>query len=122
MPKPRTAQEIFDIVSAGLLKQNKRSLLPNGVDCAYRGAGGLKCAIGHLISDAEYQESFENLSLSVNAICKAAGITHVTHSLATDLQDCHDFHPVAKWSKRLRDIAQKYDLEFNNDWVQDEGE
>lgn len=52
-------QEIFDTVAKHLFAQGKRSILNNGVSCAYRGADGLKCAVGALIADEEYTEEMD---------------------------------------------------------------
>lgn len=53
-----TNQEIFDKVATHLLSQGKRSAL-GGVGCAYRGDGGLQCAIGCLIPDELYRYELE---------------------------------------------------------------
>jgi hypothetical protein len=46
------AQEIFNIAYLGLASQGfKQSLSSGKATCAYRGKGGLKCAIGHVIKD-----------------------------------------------------------------------
>ena len=56
---PNTLQEVFDIVSKHLLKQNERSGFSDD-SCSYRGPNGLKCAAGILIPDEEYTfDSFE---------------------------------------------------------------
>jgi hypothetical protein len=62
-------QEIFDIVSVALLKQGQKSintelLNKTGNICAYRGANGCKYAVGHLISDEEYDPIMEGCSLN----------------------------------------------------------
>lgn len=45
-------QDLFDGIVAGMFRQGRRSMNQNG-DCAYRGVGGLKCAVGLAITDEE---------------------------------------------------------------------
>jgi hypothetical protein len=53
--------------------QSKQEL-PNGVDrCAYRGADGMKCAIGHLIDDEDYVPGFEGKGIL--SVARAYGPT-----------------------------------------------
>lgn len=52
-------QEIFDKVFLGLKSQNFQLSFAEGQGCRYRGPNGLKCAIGHLISDEEYDPNME---------------------------------------------------------------
>jgi hypothetical protein len=60
---PDTLQEIFNIVSAHLLTQIKRSIKRLNSSyfsaCAYRGNEGLKCAAGVLIPDDQYEPEME---------------------------------------------------------------
>lgn len=47
-------QETFNKIVAAMTAQNwKRSMAPSGSRCRYRGARGLKCAIGMLMTDWE---------------------------------------------------------------------
>lgn len=52
-----TEQEIFDAAVNGLAKQGfERSVgTHNNGACAYRGEFGMKCAIGHVLSDEDLQ-------------------------------------------------------------------
>jgi len=68
----KTQQEIFDIVSTHLLKQNRQSRLgcddesrTSGV-CVYRSPAGLQCAVGCLIDAAHYTEVMEQAGSLVN--------------------------------------------------------
>jgi len=54
--------EIFNYVVDHLRRQGKASKLTESCGdqiCAYRGDGGTMCAVGALITDDEYQESWE---------------------------------------------------------------
>lgn len=54
-------QHTFDVVKEHLLSMETPSLLPNGdsSDCAYHGENGGRCAIGIILPDYVYSESFE---------------------------------------------------------------
>ena len=54
--------DIFDYVVLHLRKQGSRSLTEDQT-CAYRGANGTMCAVGAIMSDDEYESSFENRSI-----------------------------------------------------------
>lgn len=54
---PTNKQEIFNEVYTKLVKQGAPSI-ENGV-CRYRGPNNTRCAVGWLIPDEEYQETFE---------------------------------------------------------------
>ncbi len=113
----RTAQEIFDIVTTGLLTQGKASESKDG-GCAYRGEDGCKCAIGFLISDEQYRGCYEGL---------AVGALLTNHLLPTELdqefmhhnpliyrlQRLHDTKPADYWYDGLSAIAQSFGLKFN---------
>lgn len=59
-----TPQDIFDTVAAHLYKQNKRSYKGNarmsGGFCVYRSPEGLKCAVGCLIPDEDYDPRMDD--------------------------------------------------------------
>lgn len=50
-------QEFFDAVVTGLIKQGAPSHSVEDQSCMYRGPNGLKCAIGLLIPDEEYEQN-----------------------------------------------------------------
>lgn len=54
---PTNKQEIFNEVYLRLLQQGVPSI-KNGL-CRYRGPNNTRCAVGWLIPDEEYQETFE---------------------------------------------------------------
>lgn len=101
------AQEIFDAVAKHLAAQGCQSLSPDGT-CAYRGESGRKCAVGVLITDAEYKASMEG-----------TGPTHDLMpawfqkygDLLWDLQAGHDDSTTGKELRRgLKRAAEKRDL------------
>lgn len=57
-----TAQQIFDTVATHLLQQGRKAVIRNSEkseSCRYRTPEGLKCAVGCLIEDEEYQPEME---------------------------------------------------------------
>lgn len=95
-----TNQEIFEKVIMHLLVQKKRSVLyPEdrglGANCAYRGASGLKCAVGALIPDEEYSSEIENIdahTLIEGSLCPPT-LKECDADLLYDLQKAHDLAP-----------------------------
>lgn len=139
-----TMQQVFDRVATHLLTQNAQSKGPytdysdgywTEVDnaCAYRGANGMKCAVGCLIPDDEYDERFEGAAvtavrpqpmLSPNAygvhkgklLAKAlrAGGVNTTNErlleLLSELQQVHDTSSPKHWREELLKVAKTYGL------------
>lgn len=96
-----TQQEIFDTVVRHLAMMPKRSIHPIITDgrhnpaCAYRGVGGLKCAVGVLLEDNEcYMEDgthFDVIPMSVLAIGEDLPLRLKPHvELLRPLQIIHD--------------------------------
>lgn len=87
-------QQLFEKAYRGLAKQGfERSMRPNSVKCAYRGVGGLKCAIGHAIPDELYRLEMDApvtpIGLDFEGILIRAGYTGSTN-FASELQSIHD--------------------------------
>ena len=110
-----TAQEVFDQVAKHLLAQMQVSKKEDSRNlCAYRGAGGLKCAAGCLIADDEYSESMDiPHSFSWDEMI-AEEIAPSTHAdLISELQQIHDNHPPDSWKNHLKLFARVRGLAFN---------
>lgn len=108
---PETAQEVFDIVAAHMLKQNqksKRFIKDSSGYCAYRGDNGLKCAAGCLIPDAIYNRNFENVSWQLLVAFHHFPYNHAT--LITKLQYIHDNYEPKNWLEHLTHLAACYSL------------
>lgn len=108
---PETAQEVFDIVAAHLLKQNqksKRFIKDSFGHCAYRGDNGLKCAAGCLIPDEIYNRNFENASWQLLVAFHHFPYNHAT--LITKLQYIHDNYEPKNWLEYLTHLATCYSL------------
>lgn len=102
-----TAQQVFDQVARHLLTQMKRSL-DYTEDCVYRGAGGLRCAAGCLISDAEYLPGMEGNSWFGLVESKLVPEQH--RALISDLQNLHDINAPQNWKEELHRTARIWGL------------
>ena len=115
--------EVFNKVEAHLLAQSVRSIRKSLISdmCAYRGAGGLRCAVGCLIKDEAYHKGLEAIAMWADekeddhqmlleeALIKS-GIdlnSTMTHMLS-DLQDLHDTVKPEVWKQRLQNLRVKY--------------
>lgn len=106
-----TNQEIFDTVAKHLLTQKRRSKGVNSDASMYRGKDGLKCAIGCLITDEEYNKNFEGRSIFT--LVKEEG--HLQRfrknlSILIELQKVHDDVFPIFWKLELMGIASKFGL------------
>ncbi len=126
-----TLQGIFDTVKDHLLKQNARSergdellsLSLGKSGCAYRGQDGLKCAIGCLIPDEDYEPRFEgqgvddilegtNCEWAPNwYIQSPADVREEMLRMLGELQCAHDNVPVDMWPAELGRMAHRWNLE-----------
>lgn len=115
-----TPQQIFDVVVTHLAQQKKRSMF-NGV-CKYRFEEGdhtLKCAIGCLIPDNEYDASIEfngyDQGMNVSRLMRDGYINVSdlnTRNLLLSLQTAHDTcENVEDLRYDLYNIARNYDLQ-----------
>ena len=101
-----TAQDVFNQVARHLLRQDEKSIRPNG--CAYRGEEGLKCAAGCLIGDDEYDPSLEG-KLWVSLVNDRKVCSNHSY-LIEKLQVVHDSQPPECWKDKLFYIATLFDL------------
>jgi hypothetical protein len=82
---PVEAQEIFDYSVSKVIEQGNPAISEAG--CVYRNHLGQKCAFGHLIPDALYKDSFENVT-SNGIIRSGAKNPQYSPALAASLE-CH---------------------------------
>ena len=117
--KPYTTQSAFDTAGVALLKQGEPSLMDQDQDpeydinCQYRGGGGLKCAIGHLIPDRYYHRDMEGTAAS--SVCHdTEGLdvlfAGVPAEFLNNLQGVHDCFPPAEWKGELMRLANLWNL------------
>ena len=106
-----TAQQVFDQVAKHMRTQMKKSYLQDG-GCLYKGPNGLSCAAGCLIADDEYSPEWEGLHWSEVAHRYTGKAAHM--ELISQLQEAHDFYPVIDWAKKLKQVADKFNLNTDN--------
>ena len=111
-----TDQETFDKVKKHLLTQNRVSyLVYHG--CMYKGPDGLKCAVGCLIPDEIYDVSIERMPVSklVHLNNKVADfLKQFNLPLLESLQYVHDSLSPHIWPKKLKEVAEKFELVYDN--------
>lgn len=128
MENNMTYQEMFNVAYKGLKSQNFYQSVVGGLnsDCQYRGANGMRCALGWLIPDEKYEVVFENKTPSWNLsqatnpkgykinqrLCAAAGLNNKDKIIfAQELQYCHDDATSPEVMKnKLKYFAKKYKL------------
>jgi hypothetical protein len=111
-------QQAFEMAVKHLRKQGCRSgrVRPfNGsMNCLYRlPESNLKCAVGALIPDELYQQSFEGTSIvglidtfdDLNSLFKDVNL-----KLLEDLQNVHDNSEVTNWENELKELSIVYKL------------
>lgn len=114
-----TLQQVYDTVVSHLLQQGERSLRPDGATCAYRGEGGLKCAVGVLIKDEFYLPEIEGvvvggdarieLALYLSGVIPSEGRYRYLHLLG-ELQGIHDERPPESWLQDFSVLATEWNL------------
>lgn len=109
------AQEIFDQVVAHLGRQRARSIDHDTGLCLYRGPDGLKCAVGCLITDAEYTSEMDTLGSDVRDLQDGGLLPERLRDdvgLLSYLQEVHDYHDVSTWRAHLGAAARKFSLQW----------
>ena len=108
-----TEQEVFDQVCHHLLMQGEKSQNHNH-SCKYRqpklNKKALKCAAGCLIGDNEYNKAMEGNSW--NMLIEYDYVSKHHKELITELQIIHDGEEPKDWGYKLKNLANRLDLEF----------
>jgi hypothetical protein len=85
-----TNQEAFDRVWHWFVVEgHAQSKAPGSMACLYRGPDGLKCAVGVLIPDEEYQPSLEG-KVTAQIIHDVPALKDLTCTCLGDMQRVHD--------------------------------
>ena len=101
-------QITYDIIIAGLRKQNAKSLNKNG-NCAFRGLNNTRCAVGFLIDDKEYRPAFDDPKKDDPGFTFVRNKGH-DESLLSSLMLVHDHSEPKSWEKQFKDIASQFNL------------
>lgn len=117
--KDATAQQVFDQVATHMLKQNAQSRSDDGFRCMYRGANGLMCAAGCLMSDEEYAPYMDKGTSygggSWISMVNKGTIPRYHLDLIARLQSTHDNVNPSMWGRELRRVADEEGLVFNHE-------
>ena len=107
-------QEIFNKVFLGLKSQGFQQSVNKHNVCQYRGEGGLKCAVGHLIPDEIYNKEWDDETTLADAlpphVYDAMGISAdfgASVDFLMQLQDIHDNYDVPE---RMEDYYRQFAL------------
>ena len=105
-----TAQEVFNQVSAHLLKQDKKCIGDYNT-CVYKNPkDNTACAAGCLIADSEYRTDFECNNWFTLVDKRMVPDAH--WKLIESLQLVHDEWPPHSWGSELKKIAEKNKFEL----------
>jgi hypothetical protein len=107
----KSLQEIFDFIAEHLLTQNAKAIEGSGT-CLYR-CGDLKCAVGALISDEDYDCNFEMQSLRILSSKKETIFNHIEESrleFLIHLQTIHDDFLIKEWLEELSILGLRFNL------------
>ena len=114
-------QWAFDTALAGLREQGRQSLDEDGAACAYRGVGGIKCAIGFLIPDERYDTVFDEEILPADtpdvaeAVCGNREFSDKDLEFLSDLQrSIHDNlgERLVGLNREARKFAGRHKLQY----------
>jgi hypothetical protein len=114
------AQEIFDTIVNHLRNQNAKSTYhsedPDETDpsCAYRGVDGMQCAIGCLLTDAEYAQIHEGMSVrSIITSVPSFKSRYGNHARMLVLfQSLHDEAVITSWEAQFKLIAHTFHVNY----------
>ncbi len=119
----KTQQEIFDIAATHLLKQGEKSIVVTPdrghgptPTCRYRGAHGMKCAVGIFIGVEQYSIGMEGMSVDrmfgrYPEVMEASGLDIAHQEFLSALQKIHDQEDVAGWRHLLWSLALENGLD-----------
>lgn len=110
-------QRFFEKGVKGCLTQYTKSLGHDG-RCLYRGFNGLKCFVGHNITDTAYHEDIEGKALNAdkvkNSIIKS-GFSIIFIIKYNDkilkLQEIHDYEAVDDWYIKFKNFGVENGLD-----------
>lgn len=113
-------QEAFEKAVRGLAGQGwERSVTTQEgpyTQCCYRGDGGRKCAIGHLIPDEDYSPRMEGGAITWPQVLETCGLSSADRGFAVDMQIAHDRAESPEGMLRnYREFAEQYDLTWPAD-------
>lgn len=107
-----TAQEVFDQIAYGMLRQMKMSQIGFSYICAYRGANKTKCAAGMIMDDSEILD--EDNEKGYSTLLHEKKVPKEHFELIYGLQQIHDSgQSPSNWHHSLKRFAKNNNLEFD---------
>ena len=103
-------QQAFDKMVTHLFTQKVQALDTNGT-CQYKVDNGLKCAVGALISDADYNEEFEGSPVH-DIIYNIPDLVHLDIDILTRVQCIHDEFAPKHWFRELSNTCALFNLDY----------
>lgn len=87
----------------------------NDVVCAYRGANGNKCFVGHMIKDEFYSKDLEDRNIYSVEVKNSIKKSHpdilfadMELQLLSEFQNIHDGYDVRNWEKAFGDYIEYF--------------
>lgn len=110
-----TNQAVFSFVAKHLLKQNCKST--GHWSCLYHSPDGLKCAVGALISDKDYDHRMERNDIAYLLKDRLKTFPQLRPLLRflpmlSSLQRVHDTTDPSHWKTNLENVAKDYGLKM----------
>jgi hypothetical protein len=104
----------FQTVKSHLLSQMQKSVSGKTARCAYRGVGNLKCAVGALIPDNEYQKSFDDdLKHNLKKVFLACpSLQAIDFDVLRSFQGLHDGYRPEGWQRELNTLERELQAYF----------
>lgn len=106
-------QEAFDKIAEHLLTQKVQARNDADTNCAYRGRGGTKCAVGCLIPDELYDPDMEgeDAGMLPELFPQLKPLIYgLNIKLLTEIQFMHDNEAPASWLLHLKSTAHRFCL------------
>ncbi len=103
-----TNQEAVTKVVQHLRTQQVRSVKDGR--CLYRGPDGLKCAIGVLIPDDQFDRAMEGLPIEDLVKFKIPALESLDHALLARIQGIYDCAIIETWEFRFQQVAKTHGL------------
>lgn len=107
--KSSTLRTLFDVMADHLMTQRRKSFARNDEIYAYRSPDGLKCAVGVLIDDQDYDCDLEG-----NGVDYILGndIDDSKLRILRHFQSIHDGQEPSEWESRIRILASVYNFKW----------
>lgn len=112
MKNPAEHQAAFDAIVTELLRQGERSA-SDGVLCKYRiheSDRTLKCVVGWLIPDDQYDEDMEAQCLEIIQR-NVPALRDLELDFLLDMQKVHDEERPYRWAEGFRYVALIYEID-----------